>query len=208
MTRRVLLVLVGLFVACGPSSNPSGPTAASTPRRIAVLGDSLAVSPTLPESFPARLQARIDAHGLNWIVVNESDYGDTTADGLARLADVLGRDIQILVLELGANDGLDGVPVETIRRNLSAIIEAAERRNVRVLLCGMETPPARGFDYSIDFHLVFPAVAERHGIALVPFLLAGIALHPDYTGPDRVHPNTAGAERIAETVWPYLRPML
>ena len=121
---------------------------------------------------------------------------------------LLADDVGILVLELGANDGLRGVPTATIDANLSAIIALAQRRKIRVLLCGMETPPTHGLDYSIAFHLVFPSVAQRFSVPLVPFLLNGVALDPELNGADGVHPNAAGAERIAETVWTYLRPML
>src|SRR4029079_15804983 len=134
--------------------------------------------------------------------------GDTTADGGRRADALLADDVGILVLELGANDGLRGVAAATIDANLSAIITLAQRRTIRVLLCGMETPPTLVLDYSIAFHLVFPSVAQRFSVPLVPFLLNGVALDPELNGADGVHPNAAGAERVAETVWTYLRPML
>ena len=173
-----------------------------------MLGDSLAVSPSPAESFPSRLQARISAAALRWAVTNAGVGGDTTADGAARAEPLLADDVGILVLELGANDGLRGVPTATTDANLSAIITLAQRRNIRVLLCGMETPPTHGLDYSIAFHFVFPTVAQRFSVPLVPFLLNGVALDPELNGADGVHPNAAGAERIAETVWTYLQPML
>jgi acyl-CoA thioesterase-1 len=177
-------------------------------QRVVVLGDSLAVSPSLGESFPARLQLRTAAAGLRWTVENDGISGDTTADGLRRADPLLASDVGILVLELGANDGLRGLPTTTIDENLTTIIGLAQRRNIRVLLCGMETPPSHGLDYSVAFHFVFPTVAQRVSVPLVPFLLNGVALDPELNGPDGVHPNAAGAERIAETVWTYLRPML
>jgi acyl-CoA thioesterase-1 len=127
---------------------------------------------------------------------------------LRREPDVLARDIAVLVVELGANDGLRGVPVATVSANLTAIITNARQRNVRVLLCGMETPPTHGIGYSLDFHAIFPALSQHLSVPLVPFLLAGIALDPAFTGPDGVHPNAEGAQRIADTVWPYLQPLL
>jgi acyl-CoA thioesterase-1 len=212
--RRSLsvLVVVLFFAACGSPSNPASPSTGSPPpaplQRIVVLGDSLAVSPSATENFPARLQARITAAALRWTVANAGVSGDTTADGLRRADAVLAPDVGVMVLELGANDGLRGVPTTTIDDNLSAIIALAQRRSVRVLLCGMETPPTHGFDYSVAFHVVFPSVAQRFSLPLVPFLLNGVVLDPELNGPDGVHPNAAGAERIAETVWTYLRPML
>jgi acyl-CoA thioesterase-1 len=100
------------------------------------------------------------------------------------------------------------MPTSTIDDNLGSIITRAKQRNIRVLLCGMETPPTHGLDYSVAFHFVFPTVAQRLAVPLVPFVLAGVALDPELNGADGVHPNAAGAERIADTVWTYLRPLL
>jgi acyl-CoA thioesterase I len=173
-----------------------------------VLGDSLAVSPSMGESFPARLQARVTSAGLPWTITNAGVSGDTTGDGMRRAEALLATDVGVLVLELGANDGLRGIPTTTVEENLTAIVTMAQRRNIRVLLCGMETPPTHGLDYSLAFHFVFPSIAQRFSVPLVPFLLAGVALDPELNGADGVHPNAAGAERIAGTVWPHLRPML
>jgi len=203
------LLIAVLCAACG--SSPASPTAANPsppPKRAAVLGDSLAVTPTLEQSFPARLQARIDAQGLRWTVVNGGVFGDTTADGLRRESQVLTNDTAVLVLALGANDGIRGVPTATTSENLSTIIADAQRRNIRVLLCGMETFPTYGFDYALAFHAIFPNVARNASVPLVPFLLEGVALNPAFTGPDGVHPNATGAQRIADTVWQYLLPLL
>jgi acyl-CoA thioesterase-1 len=195
--------------ACGSRTAPTAPSSdAVAVRRIVVLGDSLAVSPSVDQSFPAELQARITARGLRWAVTNASASGDTTADGLRRFEPLLAGDVGVLVLALGANDGLRGVEVAVIEQNLSTIIDASLRRSIRVLLCGMETPPTHGFDYTVAFHFVFPRVAERYAVPLVPFLLAGVVLSPDLNGPDGIHPNAAGARRIAETIWPYLEPLI
>jgi acyl-CoA thioesterase-1 len=177
-------------------------------RRIVVLGDSLAVSPSPGESFPARLQTRIARDGLPYTVTNASANGETTDGGMRRLTAALDTDVAVVVVELGVNDGLRGVAAATIERNLSAIVEMALRDGRRVLLCGMEVPPIHGLDYSIEFHKIFPRLAERYAVPLVPFLLAGVVFNPDLNGPDGVHPNADGAQRIAETVWPYLRPLL
>jgi len=175
---------------------------------VLVLGDSLAVSPSVEQSFPSALQARILRQSLLWIVTNAGVSGDTTADGLRRVPPLLEGEVAILILELGANDGLRGIEIAAIRQNLSSIIELARAKGIRVLLCGMETPPGHGLNYSLAFHELFPNQATRYGISLVPFLLAGVVLIPDLNGPDFVHPNAAGAQQIAETVWPYLEPML
>jgi acyl-CoA thioesterase I len=207
-----ILIVAMLSGACGSTPNsPSAASSASAPpavQRIVILGDSLAVSPSPNESFPARLQSRIAAAALRWTVTNAGVSGDTTADGLQRAGPLLAADVGILMLELGANDGLRGVPTTTIDDNLSSVVTLAQRRNIRVLLCGMETPPTHGLDYSVAFHFIFPTVAQRSSVPLVPFILAGVALDPELNGADGVHPNAAGAERIADTIWPYLRPLL
>ena len=173
-----------------------------------MLGDSLAVSPSRAESFPAVLQARLNAAHPGWTIKNEGVSGDTTAGGVRRLDAALTSETAILILELGANDGLRGVRISTIEENLATIIERAQSKGIRVLLCGMETPPFNGWNYSVEFHRVFPRLAARFNIPLVPFLLEGVALNPEFNGDDDIHPNAAGARRIAETVWPYLQPLV
>jgi acyl-CoA thioesterase-1 len=213
MLRRdcwAALVAAALLAACGssqPAPTPNAPTPAAI-RAVVVLGDSLSVSPSLEQSFPARLAVRITQANLPWTVRNAGVSGDTTADGIRRVTAVLGSDVGILVVELGANDGLRGLDLAAMEQNLTAIVAAAKQRNIRVLLCGMETPPTHGLDYSVAFHFVFPRVAQAQGLPLVPFLLAGVALDPELNGPDGVHPNAAGAQRIADTVWPSLEPLL
>ncbi len=178
------------------------------PQRIVVLGDSLAVSPGPGQGFPAMLNERLMADGFHWRVTNGSVIGDTTADGLQRLDPLLEADVRILILALGANDGLQGLPIATIEHNLATIIERVQARGIAVLLCGMETLPLHGFQYALDFHDLFPALAARYNLPLVPFLLSGVALDPAMNLPDGVHPNRAGARRIADNVWPFLLPLL
>ena len=195
--------------SCG--SDPSTPTApgasaASAPsgRQIVVLGDSLAVSPSRSQSFPAVLQARLDTAHPGWTIRNESVGGDTTAGGVRRFDAALTTETRILAIALGANDGLRGIAIETVERNLSTMIERAQVRGILVLLCGMETPPLNSWNYSVEFHRLFPRLAARYQVPLVPFLLEGVALNPEFNGDDAIHPNAAGARRIADTVWPYL----
>jgi acyl-CoA thioesterase-1 len=179
-----------------------------TVRHVVVLGDSLAVSPSNADNFPAALQQRLDDEGYRWRIVNASAGGAVTADGVRRLDSVLTSDTGILVLELGANDGLRGIPTETVEQNLATMIDRAQARGISVLLCGMETPPTHGWAYTVAFHGVYPGLAAKHGVALVPFLLAGVALNSSLNGPDGIHPNAAGARVIAQTVWPYLERLI
>ena len=176
--------------------------------RVVVLGDSLAVSPSLKEAFPARLQDYLIAAEMNLTVVNAGIRGDTTAGGLRRLPPLLTPDTRVLIVELGANDGLRGIQISEIERNLSAIIETAQRERIPVLLCGMLVPPRFGWEYAIAFPEMFQRVAAKYRVPLVPFLLEGVALMAKMYGPDGIHPNAAGAKRIADTVWKHLESML
>jgi len=207
-----LLAVATAFTVVGRApvgAAPSGQSsAANGPGRIVVLGDSLAVSPSAGDSFPARLQQKVEAQSPGWTVVNAGVFGDTTTGGRRRAAAALGKDVRLLILALGANDGLRGVPLATVEANLSAIIESAQQRDIAVLLCGMETPPMRGWEYMLGFHGLFPRLAQRYDVRLVPFLLTGVALVPEMNLRDGVHPNAEGARRIAENVWPYLEEML
>ena len=207
LVRTCICVALLLLPACGSSTAPTAPTA-SVRHRIVVLGDSLAVSPSSSQNFVTELQTRLDSTHPGWKMMNESVIGDTTADGAARFDRALTGNTDILVLELGANDGLQGIAIATIEANLGALIERAQARSIRILLCGMETPPFNGLDYELEFHAVFPRVAGRYQVALVPFLLAGVALDPRLNGPDGVHPNAAGARVVAANVWPYLEPLI
>lgn len=203
-----VIILFALAAAGAACDARSVVTPTANPRRVVILGDSLSVSPTPEESFPAVLQARLHGLQLNWTVTNASVRGDTSSDGLARLDPLLGADVGVLVLALGANDGLQGVAVETLEGNLSAIIQRVQAQGITVLLCGMEMPLIHGVRYSIDFHNVFSRLASRYGPAFAPFLLEEVALNPELNGFDLIHPNQAGARRIADTVWPHLKPLV
>lgn len=168
-----------------------------------MLGDSLAISPSRDSNFAAELQARLDRTHPGWTLVNYGVRGDTTSGGLRRIDYALAGRPRILILELGANDGLRGVDVAAIEKNLATMIERAQARGTQVLLCGMETPPLRGWSYTMAFHEIFPRLATRYKVPLVPFLLEGVALRGDLNY-DGIHPNAAGAKMVAENVWSYL----
>jgi acyl-CoA thioesterase I len=196
-----------------PSQTPSA-LQAQTPRaarpRVVVLGDSLSAGLGLPpqEAFPAVLQRKIDADNLKFEVINAGVSGDTSAGGLRRLDWALEGDVQVLILGLGANDGLRGLPVDEMRRNLSTIVERAQARHITVVLCGMEAPPNFGASYTTAFRAAFKDVATKHDVAFVPFLLDGVAGLADLNQEDGIHPNARGAQRVADTVWSTLRPLL
>lgn len=200
--RRLLLILV---VACAASCRAAVEPPLRESGRIVVLGDSLAVSPSPSEGFPAVLQDRLRAEGLSWSVVNAGVRGDTTAGGRRRIDGLLAANRpDILILALGANDGLRKMDVSQISDNLSEVIRRAKAGGADVLLCGMELPPLNAFSYGKQFRNVFSDLADDHDVAFVPFLLEGVAMNRDMNGADSIHPNAAGARRIAETVWAYL----
>ena len=178
--------------------------------RIVVLGDSLTagLGVSSDEAYPARLQARLDAAAYDFEVVAAGESGGTTAGGLRRLEWALNGDVRILVVALGGNDGLRGLPVEQMKANLSAIIRHATERGVRVLLTGMEAPPNFGTVYTDEFRQVFREVAAEHDLAFVPFLLEGVAGVEELNQSDRIHPNAEGAEQVAAHLWPALEPLL
>ena len=199
-------------------SEPAAPAAApavsrpSTPLgpRIVVLGDSLTAGLGLsPEqAYPALLQKRLDAAGLRYQVVNAGVSGDTSAGGLRRVDWVLEGDVKILIVALGGNDALRGLPVEQLRDNLITITDRAKARGIKVILAGMEAPPNFGPAYTAAFRQTYRDVARQQGAVLIPFLLDGVAGLPEMNQGDGIHPTAAGAEKVADTVWSALRPLV
>jgi acyl-CoA thioesterase-1 len=200
--QRLLLILVAASAA---SCRAAVELPLRESGRIVVLGDSLAVSPSPGEGFPAALQDRLRAEGLSWSVVNAGVRGDTTAGGLRRIDGLLAANRpDVLILALGANDGLRKMDVVQMSDNLGEMIRRAKAGGADVLLCGMELPPLNVFSYGKQFRNVFSDLADDHNVVFVPFLLEGVAMNRQMNGADSIHPNAAGARRIAETVWPYL----
>lgn len=178
--------------------------------RIVVLGDSLTAGLGLPteQAFPALLQARLEAEGYTFEVMNAGVSGDTSAGGLRRLDWALQGDVRILILALGANDGLRGLSVPEMKRNLSQIITMAQQRNIAVLLAGMEAPPNFGRDYTVQFREAYRELAREHRVAFVPFLLDGVAGRGGLNQRDGIHPNAEGARLVADMLWPVLLRMV
>ena len=195
--------------SAAPAGPDAAPTAAARPRLV-VLGDSIAAGYGLrrDESFPARLQERIDREGLGFEVVNAGVSGDTSAGGLRRLDWALDGDVRVLIVELGGNDGLRGLPPAELKKNLTAIVRAARERHLAVLLCGMEAPPNAGPAYATAFREAFISVAREERVPLVPFVLDKVAGIESLNQEDGIHPNARGAGIVADTVWPVLKPLL
>lgn len=206
--------VLGAGAAAVPAPSNQGRGAAgdggAAPRlTIVALGDSLTSGHRLPrlQAYPALLERRLHDAGLPFTVLNHGVNGDTTAGAARRLDAALAENPQILIVALGANDGLRGVPVSQVRANLARIIEGAQARGVSVLLVGMEALPLHGWQYTIDFHHVFPELAAKYGVPLVPFMLDGVLGNPDLMSADGIHPNAAGASAIAANIWPQLQPL-
>ena len=205
-STRALFVVAVVFGMCATGVG----AATATERVIVALGDSLTaglgVAPD--EAWPALLEVRLGREVAPYRVINAGVSGDTSAGGLARLDWVLRNDPEIVIVALGANDGLRGQAVSALRANLTAIVERLKARKVKVLLAGMRLPPNYGATYTEAFGAAFSDVATRAGVPLLPFLLAGVAGDARLNLADGIHPNAEGHRVIAERVWPHLRPLL
>jgi acyl-CoA thioesterase I len=214
---RVTL-LVALLASCRPAERPAVEAAApATPTPdarpvIVFLGDSLTAGYGLDpdEAFPALIQTRLDEAGLAYRVVNAGVSGETSAGALRRLDWLLRQPVAVLIVETGGNDGLRGQDPATTRQNLQAILDRARALAPppKLVLVGMEALPNYGESYRRQFRALYPELARKNQVALVPFLLQGVAGVPDLNLADGIHPNAAGHERVAETVWKTLRPLL
>jgi acyl-CoA thioesterase I len=202
----VAVLLLFALIAAIPAEAAG---AKSDPVKIVAFGDSLTSGHRLPskDAYPSVLQAKLKAAGLSVTVVNHGVSGDTTTRALRRLDSALAEHPQIMIVELGVNDGLRGVPVPVVKANLEMIITAAQAQNIEVVLCAMETLPLQGWQYMIAFHQMYDDLAATYGVTLVPFLMNGVLGNPDLISDDGVHPNAAGARYIAETVFEYLFPI-
>jgi acyl-CoA thioesterase-1 len=196
--------------AATTSPAPASPAAHANRPRVVVLGDSLTAGLGLrtEESFPAYLQQEIDRAGLHYEVVNAGVSGDTSAGGLSRLDWALDGDVRVLVVALGGNDGLRGLPASELQHNLAQIIELAQKRGITVVLAGMEAPPNYGRDYIVSFHQIYPALARQYHVAFVPFLLQGVGGDARLNQRDGIHPTAEGARIVADNVWTVLRPLV
>ncbi len=228
----VLVIVASVLGGCTGSPSPSPEPAAVSPiaapsaepgatradgarqvapgRRIVFLGDSLTAGLGLPaeQSYPSLIARRLAARGTGWTVVNAGVSGDTSAGGVRRLEWSLEGGAQILVVALGGNDALRGLPADDLERNLETIVAAAKRQGARVVVAGMEAPPNNGPEYTTRFRQSYAAVARRQDVTLLPFLLDGVAGIEALNQADGIHPNQAGAARVAETVWRVLDPIV
>jgi acyl-CoA thioesterase I len=179
-------------------------------RRIVCLGDSLTSGHGIGSgaAYPALLHRMVRRAGFPYEVVNAGVSRETSADALRRLDGALAGEVRVLIVALGANDGLRGVPVAQLTSSLSRIIEVAQGRTISVLLCGMEALPIHGWAYTTAFHNAYVDLARRYQTPLVPFVLANVIGKSHLMQPDFIHPNAEGARVIADAIWPYLKRIL
>lgn len=207
-----LLSVLGMTAANRLSAEQFSRPGRDEVKTIVFFGDSLTAGYGLDPSqaFPALIQEKINRRGWKFRAVNAGLSGETTAGGLRRIDWVLQRPIDVFVLELGANDGLRGLPVEHAKKNLQAIIDRVRHKypQVKLLLAGMQMPANLGRDYTTRFREMFPELARANQAALIPFLLAGVGGVPELNLPDGIHPTPAGHKIVAENVWAVLEPVL
>jgi acyl-CoA thioesterase I len=198
--------------ASPPAASPATPLAAKAERpRVVCLGDSLTAGLGLAstdQAYPALLEGRLKAAGFDYQVINAGVSGDTSAGGLRRLEWSLQGDVRVLIVALGANDGLRGLPPSELQSNLDTIASTAQKRHVRVLLLGMEAPPNFGAAYTRDFRAVYRQVAADRDVPLVPFFLEGVAGVGKLNQADGIHPTEEGQRQIADTIWRSLEPIV
>jgi acyl-CoA thioesterase I len=216
------IFVISMLAGCGSATpqrtaQQAGPKPLITPEittsrpKIIALGDSLTAGfgLTEAESYPYLLQERLKADGFDYEVINAGVSGDTSLGGLERADWVLDQEgVEILILELGANDLLRGLPVPAMKANLAAIIKKAKAHDIDVLLCGMLAPPTMGAEYQRAYSMAFPDLASEHGVRYLPFLLEGIALNKDLNQADGIHPNAAGTRVMTDNIYKALQPML
>jgi len=202
-------------MSCGLQAAETALNPAPAPvveKTLVVLGDSLSagfgVDPA--EAWPARIQEKIRAARLPWKLVNAGVSGDTSAGGLRRLDWILRRPLEALLIELGGNDGLRGLPLAATRTNLQAVIDRTRAKypQVRIVIAGMKMPENLGEAYTRQFEGLYRDLAETNRVALIPFLLDGVGGRPELNLPDQIHPNAEGHRRVATNVWQVLQPIL
>ncbi len=222
MMKRLISVILaaGLFFGCAkdrkgsdaetPAARKAAPPVVDTRSVILALGNSLTaglgVDPS--QNYPSKLQARIDAAGYSYRVVNEGVSGDTSAQGLNRLGAAFDLHPKIAIVELGANDGLRGLSLDETEHNLGTIVRSLEKGGCKVVLAGMEIPPNYGAEYTARFRELFPKLSGEYHTALIPFFLEGVAGRSDLNQDDGIHPTGEGYDIVVRNLWKALEPLL
>ena len=225
MLKYCYLSLVVVFLSCSGSAEKKKDVSSDAPeiidqnkklearkKTILFFGNSLTAGMGLDpqEAFPALIQERIDSLGYSYTVINSGLSGETTASGKNRLDWVLKQQVDVFVLELGANDGLRGIPLSETRKNLQDIIDRVKKKNADtvIILAGMMIPPNIGLDYSKEFQNIFPTLADKNDVLLIPFILQDVAGNPELNQRDGIHPTIEGQKIVANNVWSVLNGVL
>lgn len=212
LVRPPLAAILLATPSAHAQENNASPAAPNERKTIVFLGDSLSAGSGVQpkEAFPALVGEKIHERGLPYEVVNAGVGGDTTAGGLRRLDWLLQRKVDLLVLELGGNDGLRGLPVSNIKANLQAMIDKAKAKypDMQIVVAGMQMPPNVGAEYVEEFRQVFFDVASENNATIIPFLLEGVGGLREFNQPDLIHPNPTGHKMVAEVVWKTIEPLL
>ena len=190
-----------------PSSNIEATPAPEGPA-IVTFGDSLTAGVVAGRSYPEDLQEILEQHGYKYRVDNQGVSGDTTTDGLARIDNVIGEHPALVVLEFGGNDGLRGIPIESTRKNLDEIMTRIQAAKIPLVLLGITLPPNYGPDYVKPFTAMFPELAKKHKIPVMPFLLLHVYQNPQLMQPDGIHPSGEGNKIVAQDVFHLIAPLL
>jgi acyl-CoA thioesterase-1 len=214
-TRTIAFIMIFFLYIVGCSDDSISNEAESktagakqtTQKTIVAVGDSLTAGLGVGESeaYPAQLKRKLAGDGHYFNVVNAGVSGETSSGALSRIEWVISTlKPDIIILETGANDGLRGIDPDILRKNLDRIISVIKANNIKVLLCGMRILPNMGPEYSKAFMSVYPEIAKKHGIPLIPFFLEGVGGDPRFNQPDRLHPNATGYRRIVDHIYPYV----
>ncbi|WP_290711253.1 arylesterase [Flavihumibacter sp. CACIAM 22H1] len=214
-----LMVVVTGWMGCGQATEPSQKkevaetnSAPAARKKLVFFGNSLTAGYGLDpeEAFPARTQAKIDSLALQVEVINAGLSGETSAGGLTRIDWILQQEPDVFVLELGANDGLRGIPVAETKKNLQGILDKVKKANpaVKLVIAGMMVPPNMGPAYARDFQAIYPELAKNNKAVLIPFLLEGVAGEPRLNLADGIHPTAEGHQMVANAIWSYIQPLL
>lgn len=215
-----IVILFFTIISCNNNSKNSAPQkqeeqqnnlvdSSAKKKTILFFGNSLTagygVDPS--EAYPALIQDKIDSLHLNYKVINAGVSGETTADGNSRIDWILKQPVDIFVLELGGNDGLRGIPLSVTEKNLQSIIDAVKTKypNAKIILEGIQIPPNMGADYTTKFRKIYPRLASKNKIQLLPFLLKGVGGDPKLNQRDGIHPTAEGHKIVAENVWEVLK---
>ena len=230
-TRIIFLMLcyfssVILLLSCGSDTAKKTKTTEIAPikteskkaekvvtKKLLFFGDSLTAGYGLEDinnAFPALIQTKIDSLSLKYTVINSGLSGETSAGGKSRINWVLNQKVDIFILELGANDGLRGIPLKETRKNLQAIIDAVLAKNAatKIVLAGMQLPPNMGIDYITEFKTIFPELAKKNGLKLIPFLLKDVGGIPALNQADGIHPTKKGHQILAKNTWAILESLI